>query len=489
MAIQAKLIVGPADDEYEKEADRVAEHVMSMREPVTLGKLDRAQRQLKEEEEEDKVQTKPIAKQITPLVQRQLEQEEVKGEPVQTKQDEYVQQQVMRVAEEEEAVRKKRSNEGVLHFGPSLEAQIRSIRGGGQSLAESARRFYEPRFRYNFSQVRIHSDGFASELAKTLNARAFTVGRDIIFGKECGASGAKERSHLLSHELAHVIQQDRRSSKYYIQKKEKAKTSIDPEFDLKLILGPVEEKSIVLGQETLLNLYKYLKLVRRLAPKEEPLTKYFLNRYFQKNWEKIWVDSMKPLAGYKGASHGKSGRGLNILAGAPKALEKAEELGVLRVRQRTWKKFLSSDVIFLSGHHYARYGSPGEFEDVNLQELKFVSKNVKLIIISSCAGLSPNTLRLWKNRFPNAYILGWRSGSPENQRGLIREFLQRLPKDLILERKEDMDIIINEWKAYIENLAKTSGAIRPYGLGYATPEGSINWYTQSNGKWFWARKQ
>jgi len=65
--IQAKLVVGPADDEYEREADRVADQVMSMQQP-------RVQRAVEEEEEE--LQTKPLAGQITPLVQRQDEPEE-----------------------------------------------------------------------------------------------------------------------------------------------------------------------------------------------------------------------------------------------------------------------------------------------------------------------------------------------------------------------------------------------------------------------------
>ncbi len=68
-ALQAKLKIGQPNDIYEQEADRVAEQVMSMPEPMV-------RRQSEEEKEEEvPIQAKPIAEQITPLVQRQVEEE------------------------------------------------------------------------------------------------------------------------------------------------------------------------------------------------------------------------------------------------------------------------------------------------------------------------------------------------------------------------------------------------------------------------------
>jgi hypothetical protein len=71
LLIQAKLKIGWPGDIYEQHADRIAEQVMNMSEPV-------AQRQaIKEEEEEKKlIQSKSLAKRITPLVQRQPGKEE-----------------------------------------------------------------------------------------------------------------------------------------------------------------------------------------------------------------------------------------------------------------------------------------------------------------------------------------------------------------------------------------------------------------------------
>ncbi|MCK4734851.1 MAG: DUF4157 domain-containing protein [Methanophagales archaeon] len=50
------------------------------------------------------------------------------------------------------------------------------MRGRGQPLPEPVRAFFEPRFGYDFSMVRIHTDVRAAELAQALNARVFTVG-------------------------------------------------------------------------------------------------------------------------------------------------------------------------------------------------------------------------------------------------------------------------------------------------------------------------
>jgi hypothetical protein len=51
-----------------------------------------------------------------------------------------------------------------------LESQITAIKGGGRPLAESERSFFEPRFGYDFSQVRVHTDGKAAKSARAVNA-------------------------------------------------------------------------------------------------------------------------------------------------------------------------------------------------------------------------------------------------------------------------------------------------------------------------------
>jgi hypothetical protein len=183
--IQAKLKIGQPGDVYEQEADRMADEVMRMPDP-------QVQQQPEEEEEKKKeelIRTKHLSEQITPLVQRQVEEEEEKEE------------------EEEEIIQTKEVSSKPSEVTPDLESRIQALRGSGQPLPESMRAFFEPRFGYDFSQVRIHADGWAAATARAVNAQAFTSGRDIVFGAGQYAPMTSEGRQLLAHELTHTIQQ------------------------------------------------------------------------------------------------------------------------------------------------------------------------------------------------------------------------------------------------------------------------------------------
>jgi hypothetical protein len=65
----------------------------------------------------------------------------------------------------------------------------------------------EPRFGQDFSRVRVHADGNAARAAHAVEARAYTVGRDIVFGKGEYAPATVEGKRLIAHELTHVVQQ------------------------------------------------------------------------------------------------------------------------------------------------------------------------------------------------------------------------------------------------------------------------------------------
>ena len=178
--IQAKLKIGQPNDIYEQEANRVAEQVMSMPEP-------RLQQQPEQEEEkEELIQTKPLAEQITPLVQRQVEPED---------------------EEEEKVLQAKVNRSQAAEVGPDLKSRIQALRGGGQPLPKSVRAFFEPRFRYDFSKVQIHNNHKAVEAAQARNARAFTIGNSIVFGASQYSPHSTEGKKLLAHELTHVMQQ------------------------------------------------------------------------------------------------------------------------------------------------------------------------------------------------------------------------------------------------------------------------------------------
>jgi hypothetical protein len=82
------------------------------------------------------------------------------------------------------------------------------LRSPGAPLDAVTRAFMEPRFGNDFSRVRVHTDAKASESARAVNALAYTVGQDVVFGKWQHVPGTYEGQHLLAHELAHVAQQN-----------------------------------------------------------------------------------------------------------------------------------------------------------------------------------------------------------------------------------------------------------------------------------------
>lgn len=80
----------------------------------------------------------------------------------------------------------------------------------GQPLDAGTRAFMEPRFGHDFSQVRVHTDARAAESARAVNALAYTVGRDLVFGARQHAPATNEGRLLIAHELTHVLQQQGR---------------------------------------------------------------------------------------------------------------------------------------------------------------------------------------------------------------------------------------------------------------------------------------
>ena len=260
--LQAKLTVGKPNDVYEQEADRVADTVMRMPDPLI---------HRQPEEKEEIAQTKPLVGPISPLVQRQEEDkeetaqtksligsgktivqrqaseekkdetaqmlqrqetEEKKDEQVQTlqrqateeKKDEQAQmlqrqaseekdeeqaQTLQRQADEEqdEQAQAKGSVDAAPEVSSGLESSIQAMRGGGQPLSEPTRAFFESRFGYDLSGVQVHTGANASEAARKLNAEAFTIKQDIFFNDGRYEPQTHRGKWLLAHELTHTVQQ------------------------------------------------------------------------------------------------------------------------------------------------------------------------------------------------------------------------------------------------------------------------------------------
>ena len=166
--VQTKLTVGKPGDRYEQEADQVATKVMMMPDPGR----NRIQRQADYESE---VQPKSLATSITPLVQRQAEEE------VQTKAGDRQTNQV----------------------NAEFENRLDSNKAGGSPLPGEVRSFMEPRFGVDLSHVRVHIGADAAHLNKNVRAQAFTYRNHIFYA--AGKSPGKDE--LTAHELTHVIQQ------------------------------------------------------------------------------------------------------------------------------------------------------------------------------------------------------------------------------------------------------------------------------------------
>ncbi len=187
ISLQPKLKINEPNDRYEQEADRVAERVMRM---PNLG-VGEGERGGRGEVEKSSTLERAAPKQV----QRKCAAC-ASGHGL-----------CPGCAEEEENIQAKEAPGQTPIVTPEIQTRIDSLRGGGQPLSESARRFFEPRFGHDFSRVRVHANSQAAESANAVNARAYTVGRDIVFGAGQYAPETSAGQSLLAHELTHIIQE------------------------------------------------------------------------------------------------------------------------------------------------------------------------------------------------------------------------------------------------------------------------------------------
>ena len=77
----------------------------------------------------------------------------------------------------------------------------------GRPLDAAARGYFEPRFGYDFSQIRVHTDTAAHASAASHDALAYAAGQDIVFANGQYQPHTTAGRWLIGHELAHVVQQ------------------------------------------------------------------------------------------------------------------------------------------------------------------------------------------------------------------------------------------------------------------------------------------
>jgi hypothetical protein len=179
--VQPKLMVGRADDPLERAADSTADRVMRMPDPAAASAGGPATLQRKcqacEEGKSEECAKGPGAC------------EEERGNHPQ----ELARARAHRAAEFD-----------------ATEAPVDAqdvINRPGRALERAMRDFFEPRFGHDFSRVRVHADARAAASARALNARAYTVGANIVFGSGLYQPGTEPGRRLLAHELTHVRQQ------------------------------------------------------------------------------------------------------------------------------------------------------------------------------------------------------------------------------------------------------------------------------------------
>jgi hypothetical protein len=96
-------------------------------------------------------------------------------------------------------------NQSPVHDVPPIVHEV--LRSPGQPLGAATRAFMEPRFGQDFSAVRVHTDAQAAESTQAVNALAYTVGTQLVFGRGQYAPETSKGRQTLAHELTHVIQQ------------------------------------------------------------------------------------------------------------------------------------------------------------------------------------------------------------------------------------------------------------------------------------------
>ncbi len=171
-AIQAKLRIGAQDDPLERAADRAADRVIA---GGFAGPLNTA----------------------SAAAQR-------KCTACHAEQEEMVRRQTAEEDKNEELRLEARVGGPNASGGESAAA---AVSNSGRPLPSEVRSYFEPRFGQDLSGVRTHDHAPAHRAASAINARAFTLGRDIAFGRSEYAPSSSGGMRLLAHELAHVVQQ------------------------------------------------------------------------------------------------------------------------------------------------------------------------------------------------------------------------------------------------------------------------------------------
>jgi Domain of unknown function (DUF4157) len=421
--LQAKLAVGVSDDLYEQEADRVADQVLS---------------------------SSP--------------QQGVKGAPV----------QVQRFAGGPQA-----------NVSSAPATVDHALSESGSPLSPSVRENMEQRFGHDFSQVRVHSSNSAAQSARDVNATAYTVGQDIVFGAGQFSPGTHDGQRLLAHELTHVVQQRTGIAAGVQRSPEACKTAKKDEVEK----GVVDKVSAAGADQALLpELYLSLKRARAcfadfdeaaflaLIPEGTRIYSDENRKAVSKGHSKAartddrtlaWAESLKSFAGYIGSGYDTANRlltgtnrrklGLTLAPSHKPWRSFADKQNESAHRPDAQQAFSESNVLVFSGHQYAQYQLPGVWNTgdwdytLDVRGITGPLPNVKLLISTSCATLCKEAYEVWKDIFPNAIFLGAARSTPKKGSKLANAFVKNLPPDLLFDDgAPGLSGAISAWKTAVE---------------------------------------
>jgi len=190
----------------------------------------------------------------------------------------------------------------------------------------------------------------------------------------------------------------------------------------------------------------------------------YLNSSSSEAAQNLLAELNKPFLGYTASGYdfssrffrhaGTLGFGLESAAGRLPSVPWTEAGQTTPTNRRATQSFGNSDIIFFSGHQYARYDMPGYFTDdgsnktFNLKAVARGQEKVKLVVSTSCATLLRDIARLYMEKFPNALVLGYRGRTPANGSVVANAFVENLStKGLVdLTSPSDLEKVKNSWK-------------------------------------------
>ncbi|WP_051503202.1 MULTISPECIES: eCIS core domain-containing protein [Nostocales] len=179
--IQAKLTIGEPGDKYEQEADRVASQVVGQINAPASAQSTQGRSVQRQEEKPEELQAKS---EITALQRQEEKPEELQAKSTQQR----------AIAGGEAST--------------DLTFAINSARGGGQPLDAGLQRSMGQAMGADFSGVRVHTNTQSDQLNQSIQAKAFTTGKDVFFRQGAYQPGSRGGQELIAHELTHVVQQN-----------------------------------------------------------------------------------------------------------------------------------------------------------------------------------------------------------------------------------------------------------------------------------------